>query len=142
MEFLDYKTDKKYPNDNSMEPQYYWKPMDSVLEDYISHKESKLEGDSGVLKRRHLTINKYSIRHIGKESNELEQSEIFGVSKDDTIQYVNHQKKIKEIIEKLTSEKALEIGMDRREFYRLKNKLKDNKPIVLRKNTLEKIIEK
>lgn len=25
MEFLDYKTGKKYPNDSSMEPQYYWK---------------------------------------------------------------------------------------------------------------------
>jgi len=71
MEFLDYKTGKKYPNDDSMEPQFYWKPMDSVLEEYIEHREPKLEGNSGVLTRRHLTINQDSIRYIGKESNEL-----------------------------------------------------------------------
>ena len=139
MEFLDYKTGKKYPNDSSMEPQFYWKNMESVLEDYITHKESKLEGNSGVLKRRHLTINQNSIRYIGKESNELEQSEIFGVSKNDTIQYVNHQKKIRQIIANLTLEKSLKIGLDRREFYRLKKKLKSNKSIVLGKKTLEKL---
>ncbi len=108
MEFLDYKTGKKYPNDNSMEPQYYWKNMESVLEDYVEHKESKLEGNSGVLKRRHLTINQESIRYIGKESNELEQSEIFGVAKKDTVEYVNYQKKLRKIIDELTLEKALE----------------------------------
>ena len=129
MEFLDYKTGKKYPNDNSMEPQYYWKPMDFVLEDYITHKESKLEGDSGVLKRRHLAINQDSIRYIGKESNELEQSEIFGVSKNDTLEYVDFQKKLRKIIENLTLDKASEIGLDKREFYRLKNKLENDKII-------------
>jgi hypothetical protein len=138
MEFLDYKTGKKYPNDNSMEPQYYWKSMESVLEDYIQHKESKLEGDSGVLKRRHLTINQDSIRYIGKESNELEQSEIFGVSKKDTIQYVDYQKRLRKIIESLTLEKALEIGISRRTFFYLKKKLQSSEPIKLKEKILRK----
>ena len=141
MEFLDYKTGKKYPNDNSMEPQFYWKPIESVLEDYITHKESKLEGNSGVLKRRHLTINQDSIHYIGKESNELENSEVFGVSKKDTIQYVDFQKKLRKTIENLTLDKALEIELDEREFYRLKNKLENDKPIVLRKKILEKLLK-
>ena len=85
---------------------------------------------------------KNSIYHIGKESNELEQSEIFGVSKTDTMEYVNHQKKIRGSIASLTLEKALKIGLDRREFYRLKKKLGSDKPIMLRKKTLDKLLDR
>jgi hypothetical protein len=141
MEFLDYKTGKKYPNNDSREPQDYWKDMKSVLnDDYIDHKESKYEGDIGVLKKRHLTINKNSIRYIGKESNELEQSQVFGVSKEDTTQYVDQQKKLRKIIEKLTLEKALEIGISRREFFYLKKNLKNTKPIKIKEKILNALI--
>lgn len=140
MEFLDYKTGKKYPNDDSLEPQDYWKSLEAVLDGYIEHKESKLEGDSGVLKRRHLTINKNSIRYIGKESNELEQSEIFGVSSKDTIQYVNHQKKLREIIENLTLKKSELLGIPRRTYFDWKKKIKEGIPINLKKKMSEKII--
>ena len=58
---------------------------------------------------------------------------------EDSNEYVNEQKKLREIIDGLTSEKALEIGIDRREFYRLKKKLESDKLIVLRKNILEKL---
>jgi len=40
----------------------------------------------------------------------------------------------------LTLDKASEIGLDRREFYRLKNKLESDKPIVLRGKILQKIL--
>ncbi|MHB8545685.1 MAG: hypothetical protein ACYDAJ_02840 [Nitrosotalea sp.] len=137
MEFLDYKTGKTYPNSDSLEPQYYWKSMESVLDDYIEHKESKLEGDFGVLRRRHLTINQGSIRYIGKESNELEESEVVGVSKKDTVEYVNHQKKIREIIERLTLEKALELGISRRAYFDLKQKIRNNVSFTIKKRTLK-----
>ena len=39
----------------------------------------------------------------------MEQSDIFGVSKRDTVEYVNFQKRLREIIEKLTLKKAIEI---------------------------------
>lgn len=52
---------------------------------------------------------------------------------------MNFQKKLREIIDGLTLDNALKIGLDRREFYRLKKKLKSDKPIVLRKKILEKI---
>ncbi|MGY5147473.1 MAG: hypothetical protein ACW9W4_05705 [Candidatus Nitrosopumilus sp. bin_7KS] len=54
---------------------------------------------------------------------------------------MDFQKRLREIIEDLTLEKALEIGLDKREFYRLKKKLESDKPIVFRTKTLEKIIE-
>ena len=69
----------------------------------------------------------------------MEQSEVLEVSKKNTMEYVNHQKKLRKIVANLTSEKAFEISLDKREFYRLKKKLKRNDHIVLRKNTLEKL---
>jgi hypothetical protein len=47
---------------------------------------------------------------------------IRGVFAEDNNEYVNHQKKIREIITDLTWKKAVEIGMER-EYYRLKKKL-------------------
>ena len=74
---------------------------------------------------------------VDQESNELEQSEIFGVSKNDTMEYVDYQKKLRKIIENLTLEKALEIGMSRREFFYLKRKLEStDKPLRLKEKIL------
>lgn len=113
--------------------------MESVLDDYIEHKEAKSDGDIGVLQRKYLEIDKDSIKYIGKEVSELEFSRVRGVFTEDNNEYVNHQKILRENIMKSTLEKAFEIGIDRREFYRLKKKLKSDKPIVLRGKTLRKI---
>lgn len=55
------------------------------------------------------------------------------------MEYVDFQKRIREIIANLTLEKALKIGIDRREFYRLKKKLKSDKLIVLRKKIWKRL---
>ena len=57
------------------------------------------------------------------------------------MEYVDFQKKLRKIIENLTLEKALKIGLDRREFYRLKKKLESGKPITLRKKILGKLLK-
>lgn len=64
-----------------------------------------------------------------------------GVFAEDNNEYVNHQKKLREIITNLTLEKALEIGIDRREFYRLKKKVKSNTSNILRKKTIVKLLK-
>lgn len=46
---------------------------------------------------------------------------------------MNFQKKLRDIIESLTLEKALDIGISRREFFYLKNKLKNNESIRINK---------
>jgi len=58
------------------------------------------------------------------------------------MEYIDFQKKLREIIANLTLEKALKIGLDRRECYRLKKKLESDKPIVLRKKTFVKLLKK
>ena len=137
MKFLDHKTGKIYPHEGSLDSKEYWKMLDEVFEDYINHPEAKSDGDVGELERKHLEIDKDCIKYIGKEANNLEFSMIRGVFTEDNNEYVNHQKKLREIIDSLTLEKALEIGIDRREFYRLKKKLKSDKDILLRKKTLQ-----
>ena len=71
MKFVDYKTGKVYPNEDFISTEEFWKPISEVVKDYTEHKESKSDGNIGGLKRKHLLINKFSIRYIGKESNEV-----------------------------------------------------------------------
>jgi hypothetical protein len=63
-----------------------------------------------------------------------------GVFAEDSNEYVNYQKRIRESIANLTLQNAVKIGIDKREFYRLKKKLKLNMIIVLRKKVLKKIL--
>lgn len=139
MKFIDHKTGKVYPHEGSLDTKEYWKMLDEVFEDYISHLEAKSDGDVGVLERKHLEFDKNSIKYIGKEANNLEFSMVRGVFAEDVNEYVNNPKRVSDIISELTLEKALEIGIDRREFYRLKKKQKNNTPVILRKTTLRKL---
>ena len=83
--------------------------------------------------------NQDSIHYIGKESNELDTSGVVGVSLDDTIQYVNHQKKLRKIIENLTEEKSIELGISRRMYYYLKKKLQSKDIINIQSKTNERV---
>jgi len=82
-----------------------------------------------------------SIKYIGKEANNLEFSMVRGVFAEDNNEYVNEQKKLREIITDLTLNGVLEIGLDKREFYRLKEEMKSDKPIILRRKILEKLLK-
>jgi len=70
----------------------------------------------------------------------LERYEILGVFPEDTIQYDDFQKRLREIIEKLTLDKALKIGISRRTYFDWKKKILESEPIKLKTKTLEKIM--
>ena len=90
--FTDYRTGKLYPNETSLDTQDYWKPLSVVFEEFLEHKEDKSENGIGLLKRRHLMVDNSMIKYIGKETNELEFSNILGTAKP--IEYKNDQKRI------------------------------------------------
>lgn len=94
-----------------------------------------------MLKRRHLVINQESIRHIGKESNELEKSEFLGVFKEDTLEYVDFQKRLREIIRNLTLEKALDKNISRRTYFDWKKKSMAVQSIKLKTKMFMKIFD-
>ena len=81
--FVDYKTGRVYDEHTEA----YWKTLESSIESYMDHAESKFKhGEKrGKLDQRHIEVER--IRYIGKESNDLEQTETLGVDKDTYAQY-------------------------------------------------------
>jgi hypothetical protein len=76
--FIDYYTGKRYPGGS----QLYWKPLSTIVREYLNHPEAKFEIGStrGKMKRRHLYVVQGQISYIGKEAHEIEQTEVLGIS--------------------------------------------------------------
>ena len=131
--FTDYKTGKEY-TDNT---KFYWKPLPEFLFAYVDHNDNKYEGTIGELKRRQIEIG--SIKHIGKESNNLDETEVIGISDNSCVIYDNKtEQKIADIIKKLTPKQAKQIGVSERNLRYLRKKIKEGKMTNLKGKTLRK----
>ena len=134
--FTDYKTGKEY-TDNT---KFYWKPLSEFLFAYADHNDNKCEGEIGELRRRQIVIN--DIEHIGKESNNLEESEVIGVSDNDYVIYDNKtEQKLTDILKNMTTKDARRIGLSKRHLFRLKKKVKQGKRMLLKKKTAHKLLK-
>ncbi len=138
--FVDYKSGVLYPNSDSLDSKYYWKPISVVFTEYRKYDETKLDDSDRILQRKHLVFGKESVKYVGKEINELELSTVFGVSKEDSITYENQDEKIRRIIESLTEEKARELGISRRTYFAWKKKIRQGKSIKLKDKMIEKLL--
>ena len=137
MPFTDYKSRKEYPNAEYPDTRKFWKPLGKVFLDYTKRKESKMKGDVGKLERRYLAINKYSIQYIGKETNELEISEIIGVSDEYTANYSYFN----DIILAIKTSDAHKVGLYPSTLQELKKAIKENQSRNLQDKTKKKLIE-
>ncbi len=91
------------------------------------------------MSRKHIVID--DIEHIGKESNNLEESEVIGVSDNDYVIYDNKtEQKIREVIKNMTTKDARRIGLSKMQMFRLKKKIKEGKKIELKRKTLHKLL--
>lgn len=134
--FTDYKTGKEY-KDNT---RFYWKPFSEFLFGYMDHNDNKYDGNIGELKRKYIDIG--DIEHIGKESNNLEETEVIGVSDNDYVIYDNKcEQKITDVIQKLTPKRAKQMGISKRNLRYLKMKVREGKKIVLKRKTLKKLMK-
>jgi len=81
--FVDAKSGKHY----KVATELYWKTLKNTVEEYIDHPESKFENGQrcGTMRRRHLCA--HSICYIGKESNELEETEVLGLDDETYVEY-------------------------------------------------------
>ena len=110
----------------------------SFLFDYFEHNDNKYEGNLGELKRRQIGIG--SIEYIGKEPNNLEKTEVIGVSDNDYVIYDNKtEQKITDVIKNMTTKDARCIGLSKRHLFRLKKKVGEGKRIVLKRKTLVRL---
>ena len=105
----------------------------------MDHKDNKYEGDIGELRRKQINIGE--IEHIGKESNNLEESEVIGVSDNDYVIYDNKSaQKITDVIRNMTTKDAKHIGLSKMQMFRLKKKIKEGKNIALKRKTVKRLI--
>jgi len=83
--FIDAKGGRLYEENTEL----YWKKLDKTVEDYIDHPENKFENGAhhGTMQRCHLYLRKDAITYIGKEGNELEEAEIYGLDEDSYVEY-------------------------------------------------------
>lgn len=96
-----------------------------------------------MLSRRKITVD--NVTYIGKESNNLKESEILGVSDGDYVKYefkdrTKDDLKLKKIIFSMRTKDARHIGLSKRHLFRLKDRLKKGLWIGLRKKTLRKLL--
>jgi hypothetical protein len=84
--FIDYNTGKPYPGGG----QLYWKPLSTIVHEYLNHPETKFRNSqqTGKMKRRYLNIQKKGqIHYIGKEADQIEQTEILGMDDESYVEY-------------------------------------------------------
>lgn len=104
----------------------YWKTFWSIFSDYLSHKESKFDGDIGILTRKHVVVT--NVIHIGKESNNLDEplnDDSYEIYDDVT----NLDFKFKEIVPnvlKLNPRDVKKLGISKQTLWNIKQKIDIN----------------
>ncbi len=83
-EFIDYRSGKS-SNKLSLPSTAYWKSLEDILTRYVRHNDHKFEYIDGIAHRKHIIADR--VRYIGKESNNLEEVNIFGVEEDSILEY-------------------------------------------------------
>ena len=125
----------KYDGEIRCGPQY-WKPLNEVFFDYINHPESKFEGTTGLLQRKHLTIKEFT--YIGKESDKLEEDHL----EEPQVQTFPDLQRVKTFVTQLTPNKAREIGITQRSSLKqLKDRIKQGKRLNPNNKLIKKIID-
>ncbi|MEX0764221.1 MAG: hypothetical protein WEC35_07645 [Nitrosopumilaceae archaeon] len=128
--FIDYNTGQ------IMQGIQFWKSMEQIFWDYVNHSESKFNGNVSILQRKNLKIT--NIAYIGKESNDLEESEVVGIDDETYLQYQNEKIPIKKILN-LTPKEAKKCGIVKTQLYRIRKVIK-SETFRFRKKTLQKLM--
>ena len=122
----------------------YWKTFWSIFRDYLSHSESKFDGNIGILERKHVVVT--NVIHIGKESNNLEDIAFLGADSDSYEIYEeieNLDSKFKEIaprILKLQPRDVKKFGISKQTLWNTKKKIKLNQINRISNNIQKKLI--
>lgn len=123
--FVDYNAKKG----RKLRGKQYWMAFWDIFRAYLDHPESKFDGNSGILERKHVIVSK--VMHIGKESNNLEESEFFGVDSDsyETYEDDNIDAKFRRIAKdvlKLNPRDTKSFGISKQTLWNIKKKIKLN----------------
>jgi hypothetical protein len=113
----------------------YWKSLSDTLLEYVNHKESKLDGDVGILEKRHVFVD--DITYIGKETNNIEETGILDLPNYTTYQ---NEERLKKKILRLTTKEARIIGLNPETLRQIKKRIKENKKLIIKSKVLKYLI--
>ena len=123
-----------YRDGKIMAGQKYFKTLADELWSYINHPESKLDGDIGIMQRKHVRVD--NIAYIGKEADKIEDN-ISGLEK---LAYnIYYNPKNLETIFSWTWNEVKQCGIPESQFYALKKQLKEGKRLKLSSKTSKRL---
>ena len=123
--FVDYRTGKS-SKELPLPSTAYWKPLEKVLTDYVIHNDHKFDYSTNSAKRLHIITDR--IRYIGKESNNLDESQVIGIDDDSYLEYVNLEE-FKQWVLSLKPKDVRDKGISERGFKYLKKRIRENQKI-------------
>ena len=84
--FIDYKSDL-ISDALPLPSTAYWHTLEDVLTQYVRHNDNKFDYVDGIAHRQHIIADR--IRYIGKETNNLDETNITGLNEDSYLEYDN-----------------------------------------------------
>ncbi|MGC8699326.1 MAG: hypothetical protein ACP5RE_04030, partial [Candidatus Acidifodinimicrobium sp.] len=136
--FTNYKTDTtsdKLPLSTTA----YWHTLEDVLTQYVRHDDHKFDYDNeGIAHRKHIIADR--IRYIGKESNNLDETQVIGIDEDSYLEYEN----LTEFYDWVLSLKPKDVrdkGISKQTLWNVKEKIRDKKIFKHNSKPLKKLKE-
>ena len=103
----------------------YWHTLEDILTQYVRHNDNKFDyDDEGIAHRKHIIADR--IRYIGKETNNLDETQITGIEEDDYLEYDN----LREFYNWILSLKPRDVkdeGISQQALYKIKTKIRSGK---------------
>ena len=127
--FIDYRTGKS-SNELLLPTTAYWKYLQDVLTQYVRHNDNKFDYDNeGKAHRRHIFADR--IRYIGKETNNLDETQITGIEETDYLEYEN----LREFYDWVLTLKPRDVrdeGISQQSLYKIKTRIKSGNHLNLK----------
>lgn len=120
-EFVDYRTGKSSIA-LTLPSNEYWKSLEDVLTAYVRHNDNKFDYVNNKAQRKHVFADR--IRYIGKESNNIDEVSVFGVSNDSYLEYENKQAFMQWTL-KLKPSEVKALGISERGLRNFKQKIRN-----------------
>ena len=131
-------------NGDVLKGPHYWKDMWSTIRKYMYNLESKFEGEDGILERKH--INVISIKHIGKEADDIDLVPVLGANIDTFVIYedenainIDFEANAKEIL-KLEPREVKKYNLSRASMKSIKEKIERKECNRIMKTTKNRLL--
>ena len=105
----------------------------------MRHNDNKFDYDNqGIAHRKHIVVNR--IRYIGKESNNLEESSVFGIDDDSYLEYENAED-FKHWILSLKPKDVRDEGISQQALYYQKSLIRNGKSLNIKQKVVRRLSE-